>query len=155
MSFIQTELYKQIIEVLPVLCVDIVIKNPRGECLLIKRANEPKKGHWWVIGGRVLKGETCAEAAIRKIREEVSLNVKDVVPIGYFELINDAHPFGMKTPYHTVSVVYEAFVDYNQEVRLDNQSIEWKYAKKLPKDFFIKSFKTLETDTIQIPEGGL
>lgn len=141
MSYIQTETYKQIIEVLPILCVDVIVKNAQGKYLLIKRGNEPKKGQWWVIGGRVLKGETCEEAAIRKIREEVSLNVNVVLPIGYFELVIGAHPFGLELPYHSVSIVYETLATDNQQVRLDDQSVEWKYAKKLPVDFIIKSFK--------------
>jgi len=58
MNFIKTETYNQIIEVLPILCVDVIIQNKDGEYLLIKRANEPKVGCWWVIGGRVHKGET-------------------------------------------------------------------------------------------------
>lgn len=156
MSFIQTGMYKQIIEVLPILCVDVVIQNTYGEYLLIKRANEPKKGCWWVIGGRVLKGETCEKAAIRKIREEVSLDVKAVLPVGYFELLTDAHPFDMKIPYHTVSIVYKTSVDDNQQIKLDNQSAEWKYAKKLPVDFYIKSFKTHEAVKAELcKERGL
>lgn len=150
MSFIQAEMYNQIIEVLPILCVDVIIKNSQGKYLLIKRVNEPQKGHWWVIGGRVFKGETCEEAAIRKIREEVSLNVKAVYPIGYFELVTDAHPFGLKLPYHAVSIVYETLVDDNQQVKLDDQSAEWKYANKLPEDFIIKSFKVNEVEETKL-----
>ncbi len=82
MTYIKTEMYNKIIEVLPILCVDVIIRNSQGHCLLIKRFNEPKKGLWWVIGGRVLKGESCNEAAIRKIREEVSLSVQVISPVG-------------------------------------------------------------------------
>ena len=33
--------YKQIIEVLPILCVDIILTNTKDEHLLIERAREP------------------------------------------------------------------------------------------------------------------
>ena len=59
---IPAEQYKEIIKVLPILCVDIVIKNNRGEYLLVKRAHEPLKGRWWVVGGRVHKGESIEQA---------------------------------------------------------------------------------------------
>ncbi len=144
MSFIQTETYKQIIEVLPILCVDVVIKSGQGKYLLVKRENEPKRGHWWVIGGRVLKGETCEEAAFRKIREEVSLNAKAVYPIGFFELVTGVHPFGLELQYHAVSIVYETLIDDSQEVKLDSQSVAWIYASELPEDFNIKYFNACE-----------
>ena len=61
MSLIALDKYTKIIEDLPIYCVDIIIKNDQEEYLLIKRNNEPKKGEWWVIGGRVLKGETTKD----------------------------------------------------------------------------------------------
>ena len=61
MSFIPLDRYTDILKDLPIFCVDIVIKNDQEEYLLIKRNNEPKKGEWWVIGGRVLKGETAKD----------------------------------------------------------------------------------------------
>lgn len=133
--------YTEIIEVLPIFCVDVVAQNARGEYLLIKRANEPKKDEWWVIGGRVLKGETLEDAAIRKVKEETSLQVRDIRPIGYFELLNGANPFGLSFEYHAVSIVFKAVIDGCQAVKLDNQSIGFKFTKELPADFYIKPFE--------------
>jgi colanic acid biosynthesis protein WcaH len=136
---IPTERYKQIIEVLPILCVDIVIRNHNNEYLLIKRANEPLKGQWWVIGGRVLKGETLAQAALRKAREELGVHIHDLSLIGCYEDANESNPFGMPTPLHSVSVVFSAVIGQNQQIKLDDQSSDWKYAKELPRSFRIKS----------------
>jgi len=137
---IPTERYQQIIEVLPILCVDVVITNMRGEYLLVKRANEPRKGEWWVIGGRLLKGETLEGAAVRKVREETSLKVETVHPIGYYEAVSQENPFGLAPRLHAVSVVFSTAVDDGQPIRLDDQSLDWKYSKELPADFHIKSF---------------
>jgi len=144
MSLIPVEQYLKIIEALPILCVDIVARNARGEYLLVKRANQPKKGHWWPIGGRVLKGETLEQAAVRKLREESGLEAKSVEPLGYYESVADASPFGLPFPYHTVSVVFSAFVDDRQEIVLDGQSVEWKRARELPAGFRIKPFHAFE-----------
>ena len=141
---IPAEQYKHIIQVLPILCVDVVIKNTRGEYLLIKRANEPRKGEWWVIGGRLLKGETLEEAVVRKVWEETSLNVEAVHPIGYYEAVSQENPFGLAPRLHAVSVVFSTLVDDGQPIRLDDQSIDWKYAKELPADFHIKAFGELQ-----------
>jgi colanic acid biosynthesis protein WcaH len=137
---IPAEQYKHIIEVLPILCVDVIITNTRGEYLLIKRANEPRKGEWWVIGGRLLKGETLEEAVVRKVWEETSLKVEAVHPIGYYEAVSQENPFGLAPRFHAVSVVFSTLVDDDQQIRLDDQSIDWKYAQELPADFHIKSF---------------
>jgi colanic acid biosynthesis protein WcaH len=145
MSLIPSEKYAEIIEVLPILCVDIFIQNPRGEYLLIKRANEPKKDKWWPIGGRVYKGETLEEAAIRKIKDETALQVKAVRPIGYFEIITNETPFGLPFPYHAVGVVFSALIDDHQQIKLDDQSTEWKFAKEIPADYYIKTFTALHS----------
>jgi colanic acid biosynthesis protein WcaH len=140
MSFIPADEYAHIIEVLPILCVDVIVQNSRGEYLLIKRANEPRKDQWWVVGGRVLRGETLEQAAIRKVKEEVGLKVNFMEPIGYYEDVSETNPFGLSIPLHSVSVVFSTVVDDNQQVRLDNQTVGWKYSADLPTDFRVKSF---------------
>ena len=58
---IPNDFYRQIVDVLPILCVDlIIIKN--GKYLLVKRKNKPFKGIYWSPGGRVLKGEKITRA---------------------------------------------------------------------------------------------
>ena len=139
MRFIPKEEYARIMGVLPILCVDVAVQNSKGEYLLIRRANEPLKDQWWVIGGRVLKGETLEQAAVRKVREEVGLDVGSVKPIGYYEDVSETNPFGLSTPQHSVSAVFSASVD-DQQVRLDSQSTEWKYSDQLPEDFLVRVF---------------
>eukprot|EP00933_Yihiella_yeosuensis_P034443 TRINITY_DN27927_c0_g1_i2.p2 TRINITY_DN27927_c0_g1~~TRINITY_DN27927_c0_g1_i2.p2 ORF type:complete len:129 (-),score=26.44 TRINITY_DN27927_c0_g1_i2:42-428(-) len=39
------------------------------------------KGATWFIGGRMWKGETFFDAALRKVREEVSFNQSDLQPM--------------------------------------------------------------------------
>lgn len=142
--------YKKIVEVLPVLCVDVVVRNKKGKYLLIKRANEPLNGRWWVIGGRVFKGETLEQAAIRKVAEETGLKVNAVKPVGYFEGIFKRNPFGAAGILHGVSVVFLALIDMTVNLKLDSQSSNWKYAWKLPEGFNVKSFTKMdETADIQ------
>jgi len=53
---ISNELYDQILENIPICCVDIIVSH-NGKVLLIHRKEEPAKDKWWVVGGRILKGE--------------------------------------------------------------------------------------------------
>ncbi len=46
-----------------------------GQVLLAKRAREPKKGQWDMIGGFVDPGETIPEAARREALEETGLHI--------------------------------------------------------------------------------
>ena len=140
MSFIPEEEYARIMNVLPILCVDVAVQDAKGQYLLIRRANEPLKGQWWVIGGRVMKGETLEQAAVRKVREEAGMNVCSVKPIGYYEDVSEMNPLGLSSPQHSVSVVFSARFDDHQQVRLDSQSTEWKYSDELPAGFRIKTF---------------
>ena len=137
---IQSELYRDILEVLPILCIDLVIQNEDGEYLLTKRKNEPLKGEWWVIGGRVFKGETLEECARRKISEELSINIGSLECIGYYEDQFDKGPFEIKSNLHTLAVVFKAVIDKNDKINLDSQSSEWKFSDKLPERFLVKPF---------------
>jgi colanic acid biosynthesis protein WcaH len=70
--YISTEEYTRIQELLPILCVDVVLTY-RGKCLLLQRLNHPALGQWWFPGGRVHKNELIKDAALRKSRAEVGL----------------------------------------------------------------------------------
>lgn len=142
MNLIPLEQYREILKVLPILCVDIMAQNSKGEYLLIKRANEPKKDVWWVIGGRVLKGETLLQAAMRKVREETGLKPSHMRLVGCFELVDGVNPFGLPFEYHTVSAVFSAVIDETQPVHLDKQSLEYKFSKELPSDFYVQDFQS-------------
>ena len=126
--------YQQILRRLPILCVDGVVVNQRGQFLLVKRRNAPMQGEWWVPGGRVLKGETLEAAFIRKMREELGIEVRILMPLGYFEVQHDDDPRGGSDGVHQVSVVFAA-VPTTLDVTLDAQSSDWGFFDRLPERF--------------------
>lgn len=128
------EEYQRILERVPVLCVDAIIVNEQGRFLLVKRRNAPRQGEWWVPGGRVLKGETLEAAFRRKMREELGLEVKILMPVGYFEVKHEDDPRGGPDGVHQVSVVFAA-VTASRQVTLDDQSSEWGFFDSLPEPF--------------------
>ncbi|HOR47209.1 MAG TPA: NUDIX domain-containing protein [Caldisericia bacterium] len=141
---IPSDKYESIMRVLPILCVDIIVKTESGKYILIKRKNRPLSGRWWVIGGRVLKDEPLEQAAKRKVKEETDLDIKEIRPIGYYEDTFVANPFGTRFRQHSVSLVFLAIVKENQDVKLDYQSLAWKYSKVLPRRFQVKPFGCLQ-----------
>lgn len=59
--------------------------NGQIEVLLIKRGDNPYKGHWALPGGFMEINETSDEAIKRELLEEVGLQVTDVVPCGVYD----------------------------------------------------------------------
>jgi len=138
---IPNKMYNEILSNLPILCVDIIIMNNMGQYLLVKRANEPLKNEWWIVGGRVKKGETIKDAAIRKVWEELSLQINDLEPIGIYEGFFEKSNQNISGGVHTVSVVFVTKVHHeSKQIDLDDQSLDWKYSNKLPPDFAYKPF---------------
>ncbi len=132
--------YAKITKVLPILCIDVILTDEKGRFLLVKRENEPKRNKWWLVGGRVLKGESLRHAVRRKVREETGLLVKDTQALGYFELLNGINPLGLKNSYHAVSVVFAAKISSSSKIKLDDQSKAYKFSKRLPLGFCINKF---------------
>ena len=131
---IQTDLYKSIIRLLPIVYVDIVVKNTDGKFLLVKRKNNPLKGQWWVVGGRIEHMEKAQDAAKRKLKEEADLEVKDLLFEGCYEDNFDNNAFD-DVPYHTISLIFSCIKDDSIDIKLDKQSSDWVWSEKLPDRF--------------------
>ena len=71
-----TEEYMSYMDKTPVACIDIVLFNEdRTQVLLFKRTNEPAQGIYYTPGGCIQKGETFAEAAVRKMEQELGITL--------------------------------------------------------------------------------
>ena len=96
------KIYKKIQELIPIACVDIIIK--KGEkFLLVKRKNKPAQGQWWFVGGRVMRGESLEGAAFRKVKEETGLDIVLKKIIGVDQTIFKEGPFGNGV--HTINPI--------------------------------------------------
>lgn len=139
MSHIEEDLYKLIIENVVIVCVDVLAKY-KGDAVLIKRKTEPMKDVYWPIGGRVMHGETYFSAALRKLKEEANIiETRNLKPIGIYEDIFDKNAFKTDTVYHTLSIVFECEIDNIDQIKIDDNSLDWKLSKELPERFNIKS----------------
>jgi len=70
----------------PRLCIDALIKGPRG-IVLAKRDIEPWKGMWHIPGGTVMIGEKLESAVTRIVLGETGLKVRIKKSIGVIEYI--------------------------------------------------------------------
>jgi colanic acid biosynthesis protein WcaH len=58
--------FLKIVELTPLVSVDLILRNDRGGILLGFRRNQPAKDCWFVPGGKILKDERIPDA-IRRI----------------------------------------------------------------------------------------
>ena len=84
----------------PTVAVSALVRNSKGEVLLIRRAVEPCSGKWALPGGKVEFGERLCDAIRRELAEELGLEVKLGEIIGVEEL--------MCRDYHYVILVFSA-----------------------------------------------
>ena len=121
------KLYEQILENMPVLCIDIVVLH-KGKVLLVQRGEEPEKNSWWLVGGRVYKNESFDEAVKRKVFEEVGLNVRIIKELGLYDYrFNKSRFPNLKTGIHTPTSVYIVEPIEEVNIKLDGTSINYRW----------------------------
>ena len=140
MSFIPDKLYKQILGNTVNLCVDVCLRY-NDEVVLIKRTEEPCKGVFWPIGGRIHKGETAEDAARRKIKEEIGIDFEGaLIPVGFYEDQYTENSFSRNTDYCTLSIVFAGELDDMPMFKLDETSEEIGTFSELPDRFRVQTF---------------
>ncbi|TSC82496.1 MAG: colanic acid biosynthesis protein WcaH [Parcubacteria group bacterium Gr01-1014_20] len=141
-KLIPPALYRKIHQVLPIVTVDLVVKNNQ-EFLLVKRKNNPEANAWYFPGGRVLKGERLVETAKRKLKEEVGVSGKNWKFLGVHD-----HFYNPKASYfkgfasHVVAIVFEVEVKRKVKITLDDQSSDFKWFRKIKanSDPYLRTF---------------
>jgi colanic acid biosynthesis protein WcaH len=122
---IPQELYNQILENIPIACVDVAIVA-QGSVLLVRRKDAPAQGQWWVPGGRVLKGEMMKETAYRKAKEEVGIACHIGPIIHTAETIFPDGPAGIAV--HSINscfFVYPVQPDFSPLLDAHHQEYRW------------------------------
>jgi colanic acid biosynthesis protein WcaH len=104
------DIYKRVVELTPLVSVDLVLRDPDRRILVGLRMNRPARGYWFVPGGRVGKNETFRQAFRRLTEEELgaSLAFERGRFLGVFEHLYDDN-FAEEAGYgtHYVVVAYE------------------------------------------------
>ena len=128
---IPKELYQQILENMPICCVDLVIVH-QGKVLLGLRKDEPLKDGWCVPGGRVLKNERLEQAVRRKAKEEVGLEIEIIKKIGSYELFFDKGPLPLKTGIHDIAIVFLVKPkDKNPVIKLESHQSKYQWFDRI------------------------
>ena len=105
---------------LPVLTVDVIIANSKGEVLLIRRGHKPYAGMWCLPGGMVDPGETVQTAAVREVKQETRLEVS----IAHIHGVYSAPGRDPRGNYVSITLVAD---EVQGEPELTEEALEWKW----------------------------
>ena len=122
-------LFSSIVANTPLVSIDLVIRNSRGEVLLGKRTNRPAQGKWFVPGGRILKDETISKAFERLTLVElgVPVGLSDGDFLGVFEHFYPDNYSGDDFSTHYVVLGYKLMLDLelNDLPQAQHESYRW------------------------------
>lgn len=127
--------YSEILESMPICCVDIIIEHS-GEFILIHRKqSEDFGGLWWIPGGRIHKNETWENAVRRKALEETGINVEVIKQGKSYEAFEKSHK--AESGIHCITTVFVATpIDNNFVVKTDSTSTGYKWVKELDDNYY-------------------
>jgi len=117
------EIFKCVVENAPLISIDFIVKD-NGKILLGKRVNEPAKGYWFTIGGRIFKNETIENAQKRILKEELNYE-KEFNPkfIGIYEHFYDTGFHDIPT--HYVNLAYEIEIEVDELPKEQHSEYRW------------------------------
>ncbi len=120
---ISGKLYAQILDAVPICTVDILFLNKdKTKTLLFKRTNEPLKGIYFSMGGRLLKNEKILDGAARQAWREAGVRIdkEKLIFGGIQEEIHRTSAFAGAS-YHAIVLYYGYVIDEKTPLRLDGQ----------------------------------
>jgi colanic acid biosynthesis protein WcaH len=127
--FITEREYRKIIKSIPIFCIDFLIKC-KDKYLLIKRTQEPLKGVYWVIGGRLMHRETIREFAKRVQTREIGKYFPNFRPVGFSNYFFPDLTESRAT--HTPSMLYLVEVDEMFEPDIDDTHCDYIWTTEIP-----------------------
>lgn len=113
MSWLPAEHFSRMVADMPLVSIDLVVRNARGEALLGQRLNRPAQGCWFVPGGRIRKDERIAQAFARLTQEELgqSIAIEAARFLGVYEHHYPDNFSGTDFSTHYVVLAYELVLD--------------------------------------------
>jgi len=127
--FIPEEEYLKIIKQMPIFCVDFLIRC-KDKYLLIKRTNEPLKGVYWLVGGRLNFRESIQELSERVQMREIGRYFPNLKLIGFSNYFFPSVEGERAT--HTPTMLYLVEVDEMFEPIIDDTHSDFIWSNELP-----------------------
>ncbi|HLO57442.1 MAG TPA: GDP-mannose mannosyl hydrolase [Bacteroidales bacterium] len=139
-SFLSREDFTGVIRNSPLIAIDLIVKNSRGEVLLGFRNNSPARNTWFVPGGRIRKNETIEKAFQRITGDELGqvLQLTDSQFYGIFEHFypgeNTFDEPGLDTHYINLAYEIRNFDETNLNLRHQHTGFRWMTVEQVLTD---------------------
>jgi colanic acid biosynthesis protein WcaH len=128
MCVLKPEEFLRIVDATPLVSIDLIIRNERGEVLLGQRLNRPARDFWFVPGGRIWKNERVNEALRRISKREIGVTIDQARLIGAFDHIYEDNFLGAPdVNTHYVVLGFEAHLSSSAKLVGDDQHGELKW----------------------------
>lgn len=123
--------FEQIVRLTPLVSIDLIVRTKAGKVLFGWRTNEPAKGCWFVPGGRILKGETRAQAFQRITKGELGIryDLTDASFVGVYDHIYSTNAGARPTDFgtHYLVIAFELIVPEEMEHLPKEQHAKYKW----------------------------
>ena len=129
-----------VVESTPLVSIDLIVRNDKGEVLLGFRNNRPAQSFWFVPGGRVRKNERLDQAFSRLCEVELKLpfSRQQARFLGPYEHLYQDNFLGHEgSGTHYIVLAYEVQLAAGQHCQLDDQHSEqawWQVGTLLESD---------------------
>lgn len=93
---LSNEEFRQIVANTPLVSIDLIVENRKGEVLLGYRKNRPAQHTWFVPGGRITKAEAFTSAFLRITRTELGrpFGLSEAAFVGLYEHLYEENYWG-------------------------------------------------------------
>lgn len=140
-TYLSDDDYDFIYSRVPRICVDLLVKNGKGEVLLTQRTIEPYLNHWHFPGGRIKFKESISDAVKRIAKGELGIELDNIGEVkGTCEFPDEIQKEQQR---HSISIVHEIVLP--DDITLAAQD-KYKWVSEIPeptippqKDFLISN----------------
>ena len=140
-TYLSDDDYDFIYSRVPRICVDLLVKNSKGQVLLTQRTIEPYLNHWHFPGGRIKFKESIQDAVKRIAKGELGIELDNIGTVrGSCEFPDEIQKGQQR---HSISIVHEIVLP--DDITLSAQD-KYKWVSEIPeptippqKDFLIQN----------------
>ena len=122
--------FLRVVELTPLVAIDLVICSPQRQILMGKRVNRPAQNFWFVPGGRIMKEERLEHAfrRISSVELGVACNIEDARLLNGFTHLYDDNFAGVpdiSTHYVVLAYRLDLELDLTRLPAQQHQGYRW------------------------------
>lgn len=120
--------FTNIVSLTPLVSIDMVVRNTRGQVLLGYRNNRPAQHTWFVPGGRIRRNETMLGAWARIAQTELGFVLPAPKLLGVFEhFYSNSNTLDPDIGTHYVVIACTAKIEADTTISGDQQHAKWEW----------------------------